>query len=56
MVEAPAWYVLARDTATGAARVFSMDRICGARPVMERPFVPDFDAACREAFGVTPME
>jgi predicted DNA-binding transcriptional regulator YafY len=50
MVEAPAWYVLARDTATGAARLFRMDRIRGARPVPERAFVPDFAAVCREAF------
>lgn len=51
MVEAPAWYVLARDTATGFARLFRMDRIRRARPVPERAFVPDFDAICREAFG-----
>jgi predicted DNA-binding transcriptional regulator YafY len=51
MVEAPAWYVLARDTATGAARLFRMDRIRGARPVPGRTFAPDFDAVCREAFG-----
>jgi predicted DNA-binding transcriptional regulator YafY len=51
MVEAPAWYVLARDTATGAARLFRMDRIRGARPVPGREFVPDFDAVSREAFG-----
>lgn len=56
MVEAPAWYVLARDTASGAARLFRMDRIRRAHPVMERPFVPDFEAVCREAFGVTPTE
>ena len=51
MVEAPAWYILARDTATGAARLFRMDRIRGAHPVEDRNFVPDFDAVCREAFG-----
>ncbi len=51
LVEAPAWYVLARDAATGAARLFRMDRVRGARPVPERAFVPDFDAVCREAFG-----
>jgi predicted DNA-binding transcriptional regulator YafY len=50
MVEAPAWYVLARDTATGAARLFRMDRIRGARPVPSRGFAPDFEGVCREAF------
>jgi predicted DNA-binding transcriptional regulator YafY len=56
MVEAPAWYGLARDTASGAARLFRMDRIRGARPVPERAFVPDFDAVCREAFGSAPAD
>lgn len=51
MVEAPAWYILARDTASGAARLFRMDRIRSAHPVVERSFIPDFDAVCREAFG-----
>lgn len=50
MVEAPAWYILARDTATGAARMFRMDRIRSARPVAERRFLPDFAGVCREAF------
>ncbi len=54
MVEAPAWYVLARDVATGAARLFRMDRMRGARPVVDRAFVPDFDGVCREAFGAAP--
>jgi predicted DNA-binding transcriptional regulator YafY len=51
LVEAPAWYVLARDTVSGAARLFRMDRVRAARPVPERGFVPDFDAVLREAFG-----
>lgn len=51
LVEAPAWYVLARDTASGAARLFRMDRIRGARPVPERAFSPDFAAVLRDAFG-----
>jgi predicted DNA-binding transcriptional regulator YafY len=54
MVEAPAWYILARDTATGAARLFRMDRIRGAHPLLERSFTPDFAAVCREAFGPPP--
>lgn len=51
LVEAPAWYVLARDTATGAARLFRMDRIRAPRPVPERAFSPDFAAVLRDAFG-----
>jgi predicted DNA-binding transcriptional regulator YafY len=51
LVELPAWYVLARDTATGAARLFRMDRIRGARAVPERAFSPHFAAVLREAFG-----
>lgn len=49
LVEPPAWYVLARDTATGAARMFRMDRIRRARVVPDRHFVPDFDGLARQA-------
>ncbi len=49
LVEAPAWYILARDTATGAARMFRMDRIRKARVLADRPFVPDFDGLRRQA-------
>jgi predicted DNA-binding transcriptional regulator YafY len=47
LVEAPAWYVLARDTATGEARTFRMDRIRRARVLLERTFVPDFEGLWR---------
>ncbi len=49
LVEPPAWYVLARDTATGAARMFRMDRIRSARVLPQRGFVPDFDGLWRQA-------
>lgn len=47
--------LLDRDTATGAARLFRMDRIDRADPVMDQPFVPDFRALCQEAFGAAPQ-
>jgi predicted DNA-binding transcriptional regulator YafY len=49
LVEPPAWYVLARDTATGAARMFRMDRIRCPRVLPQRGFVPDFDGLWRQA-------
>jgi len=48
LVEAPAWYILARDTATGAARTFRMDRIRRARVLADRTFVPDFEGLWRQ--------
>lgn len=49
LVEAPAWYLLTRDTATGAARMFRMDRVRAPRVVGDRRFVPDFEALKRQA-------
>lgn len=49
LVEPPAWYILARDTASGAARMFRMDRIRRARVLAERRFMPDFDGLWRQA-------
>lgn len=47
MVEAPAWYLLARDLANGEARTFRMDRI--RNPQLEDArFKPDVDALYRE--------
>jgi predicted DNA-binding transcriptional regulator YafY len=47
MVEAPAWYVLARDLASGEARTFRMDRI--RSPELEQTqFKADIDALHRE--------
>ncbi|MBZ4422433.1 YafY family protein [Myxococcus sp. RHSTA-1-4] len=51
LVEAPAWYVLARDVEKSAARLFRMDRIRRARVVPERTFVPDMEGMLAEAFG-----
>jgi predicted DNA-binding transcriptional regulator YafY len=54
LIEAPAWYVLARDTSSGAARTFRMDRIRRARVLPERSFVPDFEGLRRQAFAQRP--
>jgi predicted DNA-binding transcriptional regulator YafY len=51
LIEAPAWYILARDTATGAARTFRMDRIRRAIALPQHRFVPDFDGLQRQAFA-----
>ncbi len=51
MVEVPAWYMLARDTAHGGARLFRMDRIRRVRVLPDAPFVPEFDAVFAEAFA-----
>lgn len=51
LVEVPAWYLLARDTAHGGARVFRMDRIRRVRVLPDAPFVPEFEAVYAEAFG-----
>lgn len=49
MVEAPAWYLLARDLANGEARLFRMDRI--RSPQLEgTTFKPDIEALSREIF------
>lgn len=49
LVEPPAWYLLTRDTATGEARTFRMDRIRRPRVLPERAFVPDFEGLRRQA-------
>jgi predicted DNA-binding transcriptional regulator YafY len=49
LIEAPAWYILARDTASGAARIFRMDRIRRATALPERRFVPDFEGLRQQA-------
>jgi len=49
LIEAPAWYVLARDAESGAARMFRMDRIRNARELEERRFKPDFEGLRRQA-------
>jgi len=43
LVEVPAWYLLTRDTVTGLARMFRLDRIKRVEVVADRPFKPDFD-------------
>lgn len=49
LVEAPAWYLLTRDTESGEARMFRMDRIRHARVLSERRFTPDFEGLKRQA-------
>jgi predicted DNA-binding transcriptional regulator YafY len=49
MVEAPAWYLLARDLASSEARIFRMDRIRSPE-LLEARFKPDIDALHREIF------
>jgi len=49
LLEPPAWYILARDTASGAARMFRMDRVRQARVLADRPFTPDFEGLRRQA-------
>ncbi len=49
LVEAPVWYVLARDVEKSAARIFRMDRIRRARVVPERSFVPDMEGLKAQA-------
>lgn len=51
LVEAPAWYLLARDTEHGGARLFRMDRIRRVRVLPDAPFVPEFEAVYSEAFS-----
>jgi predicted DNA-binding transcriptional regulator YafY len=51
LVEVPAWYLLARDTAHGGARLFRMDRIRRVRVLSDAPFVPEFQAVYAEAFS-----
>jgi predicted DNA-binding transcriptional regulator YafY len=43
LAEVPAWYLLTRDTATGLARLFRLDRMTRVEVVADRPFRPDFD-------------
>ena len=49
LLEPPAWYVLARDAASGEARIFRMDRVRQARVLADRPFQPDFEGLRRQA-------
>jgi predicted DNA-binding transcriptional regulator YafY len=49
LLEAPAWYILARDTATAEARMFRMDRVRRARVLPDRKFKPDFEGLRRQA-------
>ncbi|MFP2907437.1 helix-turn-helix transcriptional regulator [Pyxidicoccus sp. 3LFB2] len=49
LVEAPVWYVLARDVEKSAARSFRMDRIRRARVVPERAFIPDMEGLKAQA-------
>jgi len=51
LIEAPAWYVLARDRQNGGARMFRMDRIRSARVLPELRFTPDFDGLKRQALA-----
>jgi predicted DNA-binding transcriptional regulator YafY len=43
LAEVPAWYLLTRDTASGLARLFRLDRVRNAAVVEDRPFPLDFD-------------
>jgi predicted DNA-binding transcriptional regulator YafY len=54
LIEAPAWYILARDTASGAARMFRMDRIRRAQPRPDQRFVPDFEGLRQQALDQRP--
>ena len=49
LLEPPAWYILARDTAHGEARMFRMDRIRQVRVLPDRSFKPDFEGLRRQA-------
>jgi predicted DNA-binding transcriptional regulator YafY len=51
LVEAPAWYLLARDPAIDAARMFRMDRIRRAHVLSDRKFTPDFEGLRRQALA-----
>jgi predicted DNA-binding transcriptional regulator YafY len=48
LIEAPAWYVLARDRPSGEARIFRMDRIRRPRFLADQPFRPDFEGVRRQ--------
>jgi predicted DNA-binding transcriptional regulator YafY len=41
MVEPPAWYLLARDRATGEARLFRTDRIARPQVLADLSFRPN---------------
>jgi predicted DNA-binding transcriptional regulator YafY len=49
LLEAPAWYLLARDAESRDARMFRMDRIRRPRVLPERRFTPDFEGLRRQA-------
>jgi predicted DNA-binding transcriptional regulator YafY len=50
LVEPPAWYLLTRDTASGDARMFRMDRVRRVRVLADRRFTPDFEGLKEQAF------
>ncbi|MEZ4427531.1 MAG: WYL domain-containing protein [Nannocystaceae bacterium] len=57
LLEAPAWYLLARDVESDGARMFRMDRIRRARVLTERTFQPDLEglhAKARAQRGESP--
>ena len=43
LIEAPAWYLLSRDTESQQPRMFRMDRMRRVRVLRDQPFTPDFD-------------
>ncbi len=43
LIEAPAWYLLSRDTESQQPRMFRMDRMRRVRVLTDQPFQPDFD-------------
>ncbi|MCP3064866.1 WYL domain-containing protein [Myxococcus sp. K38C18041901] len=51
LVEAPVWYVLARDVEKSAARMFRMDRIQRPRRVPGRHFTPDMEGLKAQALA-----
>ncbi|WP_223785645.1 YafY family protein [Myxococcus sp. AS-1-15] len=51
LVEAPVWYVLARDVEKSAARMFRMDRIQRPRRVPGRHFTPDMEGLRAQALA-----
>jgi predicted DNA-binding transcriptional regulator YafY len=51
LVEAPALYLLTRDTGNGEARMFRMDRVQDARVLPQRTFVPAFEALKAQALA-----
>ncbi|MBL4633037.1 MAG: WYL domain-containing protein [Kofleriaceae bacterium] len=42
LIEAPAWYLMSRDTESQQPRMFRMDRMRRVRVLPDKPFKPDF--------------